>query len=205
MSYVDALLGGLFAHMKELGIYENTIIIIWGDHGWKLGDHNSWGKMTNYNIDLKVPMIIRYPAQESRGAQPHAFTELVDMFPSLCELAEIEIPNYMQGTSFVPLLKEPNLKWKDAAFSQFHRRPKVSADGKRYMGYSINTSNYHYIEWYDWYPKKGERGTFKVAELYDSIKDSSETTNLAVEEKYRKLMDKLSIQLNKGWRNALPN
>ena len=63
VSYIDALLGDLFAHMKALGIYENTIIVFWGDHGWKLGDHNSWGKMTNYNIDLKVPLIIRYPNQ----------------------------------------------------------------------------------------------------------------------------------------------
>ena len=205
VSYVDALMGDLFAHLKELGIYENTIIILWGDHGWKLGDHNSWGKMTNYNIDLRVPMIIRYPNQEKRGIQTHAFTELIDMFPSLCELAGIEVPNYMQGTSFVPLLKNPDLKWKSAAFSQFHRRPKVSADGKRYMGYSINTDNYHYIEWYDWFPKKGERVAFKMAELYDVINDPTETTNLAVEEKQAELMKELSIQLEKGWRNAIPN
>ena len=105
VSYVDALLGNLMAHMKRIGIYENTIIIIWGDHGWKLGDHNSWGKMTNYNMDLKVPMIIRYPNQENRGAQTFEITELVDIFPSLCELAGIKIPDYMQGTSFVPLIK----------------------------------------------------------------------------------------------------
>ncbi|MFT6795672.1 MAG: iduronate 2-sulfatase [Maribacter sp.] len=67
VSYVDALLGQLISHMKKIGIYENTIIILWGDHGWKLKGHNSWGKMTNYNIDLKVPMIIRYPNQENRG------------------------------------------------------------------------------------------------------------------------------------------
>ena len=204
VSYVDALLGDLFEHMKKLGIYENTIIIFWGDHGWKLGDHNSWGKMTNYNIDLKVPLIIRYPKQEKRGVQTRAFTELVDIFPSLCELADIEVPDYMQGTSFVPLLNEPDLKWKNAAFSQFHRRPKVSADGKRYMGYSINTPDYHYIEWYDWFPKKGERGDFKVAELYDSINDPTETNNLAVEGKNAELMNKLSLQLEKGWRSAIP-
>ena len=120
VSYVDALLGNLIAHMKEIGIYDNTIIILWGDHGWKLGDHNSWGKMTNYNIDLQVPMIIRYPNQENRGIQTFEITELIDMFPSLCELAGIEIPDYMQGTSFVPLIKDPKRNWKDVAFSQFH-------------------------------------------------------------------------------------
>ena len=67
VSYVDALLGDLVLHIKKLGIYDNTIIVVWGDHGWKLGDHNSWGKMTNYNIDLKVPVIVRYPNQKNGG------------------------------------------------------------------------------------------------------------------------------------------
>ena len=87
VTYVDKLLGDLVKHMKQLGIYKNTIIVVWGDHGWKLGDHNSWGKMTNYNIDLKVPIIIRSPEQKNRGAQTHAITELVDLFPTICELA----------------------------------------------------------------------------------------------------------------------
>ena len=204
VSYVDALLGDLVKHMKKIGIYENTIIVVWGDHGWKLGDHNSWGKMTNYNIDLEVPMIVRYPNQENRGAQTFAFTELVDMFPSLCELAGIEIPKYMQGTSFVPLLKNPELPWKKAAFSQFHRRPKVSADGKRYMGYSINTKAYHYIEWYGWDPASGTRGEFANAELYDRQNDPHETINIVTDQQMLKAVGKLSEQLKKGWRDALP-
>ncbi len=158
VSYVDALIGDLVSHLKQIGIYENTIIVIWGDHGWKLGDHNSWGKMTNYNIDLKVPMIIRSPHQKYRGAQTHAITELVDLFPTLCDLAGITTPDYMQGTSLVPLMEKPELPWKSAAFSQFHRRPKVSADGQRYMGYSMNTMEYHYIEWYTWDHMTGKRG-----------------------------------------------
>ena len=144
----------------------------------KLGDHNSWGKMTNFNIDLKVPIIVRSPNQKNQGAQIHAITELVDLFPSVCELAGIEVPSYMQGTSFVPLIENPDLKWKEAAFSQFHRRPKVSADGKRYMGYSINTGEYHYIEWYTWDHKTGTKGELKGAELYDCKKDPHETVNL---------------------------
>jgi len=168
VSYVDALLGDLTQHMKDIGIYENTIIILWGDHGWKLGEHNSWGKMTNYNIDLKVPMIVRYPNQKNRGAQTQEITELVDMFPSLCELAGIKVPDYMQGNSFVPLLENPERKWKKAAFSQFHRRPRITPDGKRYMGYSLNTKDYHYIEWYTWNHETGLRGKLTDIELYDS-------------------------------------
>ena len=204
VSYVDALLGDLIAHMKEIGIYDNTIIIVWGDHGWKLGDHNSWGKMTNYNIDLKVPMIVRYPHQENCGAQTFEITELVDMFPSLCELAGIEIPDYMQGNSFVPLIKDPNRSWKKAAFSQFHRRPQHSADGKRYMGYSINTKEYHYIEWYTWDPESGTRGEMTDSELYDRENDPNETVNIAADPGYDNTVKALSKQLAEGWKKATP-
>jgi iduronate 2-sulfatase len=204
VSYIDALMGDLVRHMKQLGIYENTIIVVWGDHGWKLGDHNSWGKMTNYNIDLQVPVIVRYPDQLKRGVETFAITELVDLFPSLCELAGIEVPDYMQGTSFVPLLEDPTLPWKDAAFSQFHRRPKVSADGKPYMGYSINTNEYHYIEWYTWDHNLGIRGEFKESELYDRKNDPHETQNLANAEGVAQVVKALSEQLAGGWRKAMP-
>ncbi len=204
VTYIDALLGDLFDHMKMLGIYENTIIIIWGDHGWKLGDHNSWGKMTNYNIDLQVPVILRYPGQDNRGAQTFAITEMVDLFPSLLEIAGIDVPEYLQGTSFAPLISNPELNWKKAAFSQFHRRPKVSADGNRYMGYSINTAKHHYIEWYTWDHITGDRGEYVSAELYDREMDPFETKNIAEIEEHSALATSLSEQLASGWRNAKP-
>lgn len=204
VSYVDALIGDLVAHLKEIGIYENTVIVLWGDHGWKLGDHNSWGKMTNYNIDLKVPVIIRTPYQEKRGVQTHAITELVDLFPTLCELTGINIPDYMQGQSLVPLMTNPEQDWKSAAFSQFHRRPKVSADGKRYMGYSINTKDYHYVEWYSWNHKTGTKGDFKGAELYDRNRDPYEKTNIADDSNMNALKKQLGKKLSDGWRKALP-
>lgn len=205
VSYVDALLGDLISHMKKIGIYDNTIIVVWGDHGWKLGDHNSWGKMTNYNIDLKVPIIIRCPNQKQQSIQTHAIVELVDLFPSLCELAGIDVPEYLQGTSFVPLIENPELTWKSAAFSQFHRRPKVSADGKRYMGYSMNTEKYHYIEWYAWDNISGTKGEFKDVELYDRKNDPFEKENLAKLPKFNDVKKVLSNQLAEGWRKALPN
>lgn len=203
VSYVDALIGDLISHMKDLGIYKNTIIVVWGDHGYKLGDHNSWGKMTNYNIDLKVPIIIRYPDQPNRGMESEGITELVDLFPTLCELADIETPDYMQGQSLVPLIENPTQEWKSAAFSQFHRRPKVSADGKRYMGYSMNTKEYHYIEWYTWNHKTGEKGTLENVELYDRINDPHEKVNIAISESLTTKIQELSIQLEAGWAEAL--
>lgn len=205
VSYVDALLGDLISHLQTLGIYDNTIIVVWGDHGWKLGDHNSWGKMTNYNIDLQVPLIIRYPDQKKRGVQTDALVELVDLFPSICELAGIEVPDYMQGTSFLPLLEEPERPWKKAAFSQFHRRPGVSADGQRYMGYSINTAEYHYIEWYQWDHRNGTRGDYVEAELYDRLKDPVEKENIAEKEGFEMVVKNMSAQIAAGWLAALPD
>ena len=205
VSYVDALLGDLIAYMKALGIYENTIIIIWGDHGWKLGEHNSWGKMTNYNIDLLVPLIIRYPDQKLRGAQTDAMTELIDIFPTLCELADIEVPDFLQGNSLVPLLNDPDLPWKQATFSQFHRRPRVAADGGRYMGYSRNTPEYHYIEWYTWDHVTGTRGTYAGAELYDRLNNPHESLNIVQEAEHTELVENLSNRLADGWRKAAPD
>jgi iduronate 2-sulfatase len=129
---------------------------------------------------------------------------LVDIFPSLCELVGIDVPDYMQGTSFVPLLKKPDLPWKKAAFSQFHRRPRVSADGKRYMGYSINTEKYHYIEWYTWDNITKSKGAYQTSELYDRIKDPTEKVNIAAEKENEALVKELSQQLTEGWRKALP-
>jgi len=205
VSYVDALLGNLFQHMKDIGIYDNTIIVIWGDHGWKLGDHNSWGKMTNYNIDLKVPVIIRDPDQTNKGVQSFSIAELVDLFPTLCDLAQIEVPDYMQGVSLTPLFDNPNHELKNAAFSQFHRRPKVSADGKRYMGYSMNTDKYHYIEWYKWNHKTGQKGDLTNVEMYDRINDPFEKTNIAKNPQLAEIQHILSSQLAKGWKNAMSN
>ena len=203
VSYVDALIGDIVAHLKKLDIYDNTIIVVWGDHGYKLGDHNSWGKMTNYNIDLRVPIIIRYPGQPNRGAQTEGITELVDLFPTICDIADVDIPDYMQGTSLVPLIEEPKRKWKTAAFSQFHRRPKVSADGQRYMGYSINTDKHHYIEWYSWDHKKGLRGELKNTELYHRINDPNEMVNIANDDSQVRIVEDLSNRLAAGWQAAL--
>ncbi|MDW5290605.1 sulfatase/phosphatase domain-containing protein [Formosa sp. PL04] len=111
----------------------------------------------------------------------------------------------MQGTSFVPLIENPERPWKTAAFSQFHRRPRHAADGNRYMGYSINTKKYHYIEWYTWDPKTGTRGELKNTELFDRESDPYETVNISEELKLSDIVNGLSEQLADGWKKATPN
>ena len=119
VSYVDAQIGMAVAALEELGIRDNTIIVVWGDHGWHLGDMGVWGKATNYEIATRVPLIMWTPWMEDRGRGSQALVELVDIFPTLCELAGLQMPEHLEGHSFVPLLDDANLKWKSAAFSQY--------------------------------------------------------------------------------------
>lgn len=203
VSYVDELFGQLVDHLKSLGIYDNTIIVLWGDHGWKLGDHNSWGKMTNYAIDLQVPLIIRNPYQENQGKETQSLTELVDLFPTICEMANIEVPDYTQGVSLVQIMQNTDVKLKTAALSQFHRRPQHAADGGRYMGYSMVTEAYHFIEWYQWDDAKGKRGALMATELFDRVKDPTEKFNLATSEESSEKVTELSKALELAWAESL--
>lgn len=119
VSYVDAQVGRMLAALDSAGVRENTIVIIWGDHGWHLGDMGVWGKATNYEIATRVPLMIWTPEMKSRGSSTDALVELVDIYPTLCELAKVPLPDHLEGHSFVPLLDAPRLQWKKAAFSQY--------------------------------------------------------------------------------------
>lgn len=121
VSYVDAQIGRMITALEEAGLRDNTIIIVWSDHGWHLGDMGIWGKATNYEIATRVPMMIWTPdmPEKTRGVQTNALVELVDIYPTLSELAGIDAPEHLDGYSFAPLIAEPQKDWKTAAFSQF--------------------------------------------------------------------------------------
>lgn len=204
VSYVDACFGVLMDSLKEMGLDKNTIVVVWGDHGWKLGEHGSWCKQTNYNIDTRVPLIIRPPLYKQAGKKCNKLTELVDLFPTLCDLAGVNIPENMEGSSFKLLIDNPVREWKSAVFSQFHRRPKVSPDRKRYMGYSIVTAEYHYVEWHYWDNEKKITTGLAARELYDLSTDPDENRNISNKSEKNKIVRKLAQQLKSGWRGALP-
>lgn len=203
VSYIDACLGKLMDGLKELGLDENTIVIVYGDHGWKLGEHGSWGKQTNYKIDTHVPLIIKAPNSKAKGVMSSGLTELVDIYPTLLDLSGIDVPEYLQGTSLKPLLDHPDLPWKNAVFSQFHRRPRISLDGKRYMGYSMTTNQYNYVEWHYWDNENKVPGELIATELYDHIADPEENLNIA-DKVDEQLIQQLAAQLEGGWREARP-
>lgn len=119
VSYVDAQIGKMLAALEEEGLRDNTIVVVWGDHGWHLGDMGVWGKATNYEIATRVPLIIWTPDMATRGEKTDALVELVDIYPTLCELAHVPVPEHTEGRSFVPLLDKPHQQWKQAAFSQY--------------------------------------------------------------------------------------
>jgi iduronate 2-sulfatase len=119
VSYVDAQIGLMLDALAKASVRENTIIIVWGDHGWHLGDMGIWGKATNYEIATRVPLIIWTPRMKARGKSTNGLVELVDMYPTLCELAGLPLPKHLEGHSFAPLLNKPDQLWKRAAFSQF--------------------------------------------------------------------------------------
>ncbi|MCF6341901.1 MAG: sulfatase [Bacteroidales bacterium] len=208
VSYIDAQIGRLVEGLKKQGLYENTIIVIWGDHGWKLGEHNAWCKQTNYEIDTRVPMIFAGAQVGAKGRASDALTEFVDIFPTLCEMAGLEVPAHLQGLSAVPLLQNPDKPWKTAAFSQFlqGRFGKMHKDfeGKQFMGYTLRTDRYRYVEWYAWDKETDTRGELTDRELYDHQNDPQENTNIAGLEENTAMVAALSEKLNLGWRAALP-
>jgi len=191
VSFVDAQIGRVIDELERLGLKNNTIIILWGDHGWKLGEHGMWAKHTNYENDAWSPLIISYPGYHMHGISTKALVEYVDIYPTLCELTNTSIPDYCEGLSFAPLLKNPELEWKKAAFSYY---PKAGN-----IGYSIKTERYRYTEWVN--KKTGE---IDAQELYDHKTDSKENTNLANKKKYKSIVEEHSKIIAEGWESALP-
>ncbi len=203
VSFVDACFGKLMQGLKDLGLDKNTIVVVWGDHGWKLGEHGSWCKQTNYNIDTRVPLLVHVPGQKTTGVPCERLVELVDLYPTVCDAAGIPIPANMEGTSFTPLLANPSQDWKNAAFSQFHRGPRVTPDKGDYMGLSMVTSRYHYVEWREWDDDQKSVGELSAVELYDLNTDPDENQNIADTNDGKRVVVELSATLKQGWRAAI--
>ncbi|MHC4542501.1 MAG: sulfatase-like hydrolase/transferase, partial [Planctomycetota bacterium] len=141
ISYIDAMVGRLLDELERLRLIDKTVIILWGDHGWKLGEHAGWCKHTNFELDTRVPMILSVPGMKTPGRRTKALTEYVDIYPTLCEACGLALPGHLEGLSMMPLLHHPDRQWKKAAFSQYPR-------GK-VMGYTMRTRRFRYTEWQD--------------------------------------------------------
>lgn len=195
-SFVDAQIGRVLDELDRLGLTEHTIIVLWGDHGFHLGEHGLWAKSTNFEIANRVPLILSAPGQSIKNVASDAFVELVDVYPTLTELAGLPLPSGLEGLSMAPLLEAPKRKWKTAAFSQFLR----SQNDEKVMGYSVRTRNFRYTEWQDF-----STGEVHAAELYDHAHDPLETVNLINQQQQKATIKEMANILKGGWKQALPS
>jgi len=177
ISYTDAQVGKLLDALDDLGIRDNTIVILLGDHGWNLQDHTMWCKHANFETSMRAPLIISAPNQNA-NQQTWALTEFIDIYPTLCELAGLPLPTHLDGKSLVPLLENPNQEFKDQIFSRFYR------------GESIKTHQYVYSEWID-----PENDSTYARMLYDHQVDSLENNNVAEQDEYSEVVVDLSKRL----------
>ena len=154
-SYTDKLTGDVLAELDRLGLAENTIVVLWGDHGWHLGEHNFWGKHNTMHLAIRVPLIVRVPGKKPGVSL--SLVETTDLFPSLCALAGIATPATVQGRDFTALLDDPNKKFHEAAYSRFLNADAVITDRFSYTSYDNGKSQM----------------------LYDLSKDPQENKNIA--------------------------
>jgi iduronate 2-sulfatase len=170
-SYVDAQIGKVIDELDRLGLAENTIVVLWGDHGFHLGDLGIWTKHTNYEQANRIPILITAPGVTKPNSSTKQLAESVDVFPTLAELAGLPAPTGPQpidGISLVPVLHDPSARVRDHAF---HAYPKAK------MGRAIRTERYRLVEW----KTPGEDAVEAELELYDYQSDPDETKNLASE------------------------
>jgi arylsulfatase A-like enzyme len=195
VSYMDAQIGRMLAELDRLGLRDNTIIVLWGDHGWKLGEHDAWCKHSNVENDTRAPLIVSAPGMKAAGKRTAALVEFVDIYPTLAELAGLPLPGHLEGTSFKPLLDNAGQSWKTAAFSQY---PRSQSGGL--MGYSMRTDRYRFTVWV----KRSNHAQVDAAELYDHQTDPQENQNLAQFPEHAALVKELMARWKKGWQAAKP-
>ncbi len=188
VSYLDANVGMVVDELDRLGLRENTVIVLWGDHGWKLGEHGEWCKHSNVENDTRVTMLLDAPGFKN-GQATNSFAEFVDIYPTLSELAGLPRPGHLEGASLVPLLKNSDAKVKTAALSQYPRG--------NVMGYSIRTESHRLTRWVS----RENRESELAVELYDHQTDPAENVNIAGE--HPQLVKELTKRLQAGWRGAL--
>lgn len=162
ISFVDAQIGRVVDALDRLGLRQNTTIVFWSDHGYHLGEHGLWFKQSCFEESARVPVIIVPPGGKSAGKTCPRPVELIDIYPTLADLAGLTPPNDLQGASLRPLLEDPSSEWKRPAFTQVQRGG--------FPGHSVRTERWRYTEW-----DAGKKG----AELYDHKTDPGEIHNLA--------------------------
>ncbi len=178
VTFMDEQLGRVLAALSQLGLEDNTIVVFWSDHGYHLGEHGQWLKMTLFEEAARVPLVVAGPGVKAKGKACSRTVELLDLYPTLSDLCNLAQPSATEGKSLKPLLQNPNSRWDRPAYTQLVRQDKSG----KIKGYSVRTEQWRYTEW-----EKGKMGV----ELYDHKHDPREWTNLANSPRYAKTVQKM--------------
>lgn len=168
VSYTDAMIGRLLDELETQSMLDDTIIILWGDHGFQLGDHSLWCKHTLFKTSMHAPLIISAPGYTA-GQRVQSLVEMVDIYPTLCELAGLNLPPHLQGKSLVPTMKNPESVHKQAIFGRYH------------AGETVRTANFQYSEW-------SHGGSM----LFDHGRDPHEDVNVVADPRYQKVVEAMA-------------
>ena len=193
ISYVDAQIGRVLDALDESGQRDETIVVFWSDHGYHLGEKTLWAKTSNFELDARVPLLIDAPGLPAGSTD--ALTELLDLYPTLCELCRVAPPDELEGESLVPTLRDPGVAG-DAFALTMHPRPAYLADGEQptTMGLSLRTRRYRYTEWRT-FADGAVTDEVVAQELYDHDADPDETVNLAGRDAMRETIERLATEL----------
>ncbi len=175
VAFMDAQVGKVLATLKEEGLEDNTIVIFTSDHGFHLGEHRFWMKVSLHEESVRVPLIIKVPGKKPGVC--HSFTELLDLYPTVAELAGLKVSSHIQGKSLAKTLDDPSIKVRDAAFS-------VSNEGRSFL---LRTDKWAYIQ-YDEDAKSG-------MELYNMEYDEKQYNNLAHNPKFEEVVQEFQVML----------
>jgi len=177
-SYTDAQIGRVLDELDRLGLKDNTIVVLWGDHGWNLGEHTLWCKHCHFQTSIRAPLIVRAPGIAG-GAKTNGLVEFVDIYPTLSQLCGLDGPDHLEGRSFAPLLKKPDQLWKNVIYSRFH------------SGQSVRTDRYCYTEW----ARANDQVYARM--LYDQKLDPDENTNISERPENAEIVKELAEKLHK--------
>ncbi len=211
VSYMDAQVGILLNTLDSLGTLNNTIIVLWGDHGWHLGDHDLWEKHTNLEQATRAPLIIAAPGM--KAGKTTSLSEHLDIFPTIVDLAGLKIPSQLQGKSLKPIILNNSSSVKDFSMSQYPRKlskedaKNAGFDSNKIMGYSLRTSKYRFTIWMSDFTSDQPFDSKKIyaSEMYDYSVDPLEKVNIynadnykvAAKEMYTKMIDFFKSQQTK--------
>jgi len=183
ISYMDAQVGLILDALEKEGLAQNTVIVLWGDHGWQLGEHGLWHKHTNFEVAVRAPLLISAPGQKAAGRKSLSLAEFIDIYPTLADICGLPKPKDLDGVSLRAVLDDPAANVRPVAISQY---PRTDA-GKSLMGYSIRDDRWRLTLWRD-----RKDNSIHATELYDEANDPRETVNIAAKPEHAETIARLT-------------